>query len=107
MIQQLQQQLEWAISPQFIAVGLFDGDNFLDLAVANGGSGVGNDDVSILLGNGDGTFDPATPATVGVGDGPGGIAVGLFDGDNFLDLAVANAASDNVSILLGNGDGNV
>ena len=39
------------------------------------------------------------------GDGPDSVAVGDFNGDGKADLAVANAASDNVSVLLGKGDG--
>ena len=74
--------------------------NFLDLAVANGGS----DNVSILLGNGTGSF--GTPATnFAVGILPHSVAVGDFNADTFLDLAVANQGSNNVSILLGNGTG--
>jgi Ca2+-binding RTX toxin-like protein len=41
----------------------------------------------------------------GVGDDPLGIAVGDFNGDGKLDLAVPNRTDDNVSVLLGNGDG--
>ncbi|HET9807264.1 MAG TPA: VCBS repeat-containing protein [Nitrososphaeraceae archaeon] len=74
--------------------------NFLDLAVANSGSA----SVSILLGNGNGTF--VTPAlNFGAGDGPVSVAVGDFNNDTNLDLAIANRESDNVSILLGNGNG--
>jgi uncharacterized repeat protein (TIGR01451 family) len=43
---------------------------------------------------------------IAVGNLPGSIAVGDFNGDGKLDLAVANAGSDNLTILLGNGDGN-
>jgi hypothetical protein len=86
-------------NPQSVAVGDFNGDGKWDLAVANFGS----DNVSILLGNGDGTFGPAK--NFGVGTGPFFIAVGDFDGDGKLDLAVANLLSSNVSILLGKGDG--
>lgn len=72
----------------------------LDLAVANSIDG----DVSILIGNGDGTF--VTPANdFAVGNLPFGIAVDLFDADSNLDLAVTNFDDGNVSILLGNGDG--
>ncbi|MGD1836248.1 MAG: VCBS repeat-containing protein, partial [Nitrososphaeraceae archaeon] len=72
----------------------------LDLAVPN----LFDDDVSILLGNGDGTF--VTPATdFQVGDAPVFVAVGLFDADSNLDLAVVNQFGADVSILLGNGDG--
>ena len=73
--------------------------NFLDLAVANSGS----DNVSILFGDGNGTFGMAT--NFGAGDVPLSVAVGDFDGDTDLDLAVANFVSDNVSILLNNGNG--
>ena len=85
--------------PSSIAAADFNGDGKLDLAVANSGS----NNVTILLGNGDGTFTAAaSPAT---GMAPNSIAVGDFNGDGVPDLAVANAGSSNVTILLGNGDG--
>jgi hypothetical protein len=76
--------------------------NFLGLAVANANS----HNVSILLGNGTGSFGTATNFPSG-GYPPASVAVGDFNGDTFLDLAVANAgvSSNNVSILLGNGTG--
>ena len=84
-------------NPNSVAVGDFNGDTRLDLAVANFGS----NNVSILLGTGTGSF--STPATnFGVGTGPSSVAVGDFNGDTRLDLAVANFGSNNVSILLGN-----
>ena len=43
----------------------------------------------------------------GAGDGPISVAVGDFDGDTDLDLAVANFDSNNVSILLNNGNGSL
>jgi hypothetical protein len=88
-------------SPQSVAVGDFDGDDVLDLAVTNEDS----DDVSILLGDGDGTFTQAAESPITVGDEPQSVAVGDFDGDDVLDLAVTNGGTDNVSILLGDGDG--
>src|SRR6185503_13124697 len=57
----------------------------------------------ILLGNGNGTLGTAVGYTVGFG--PGSIALGDFNGDEKLDLAVSNYYSRNVSILLGNGNG--
>jgi hypothetical protein len=87
--------------PQSVAVGDFDGDDVLDLAVPNGGS----DNISILLGDGDGTFTQAAESPVTVGDHPFSVAVGDFDGDDVLDLAVTNEDSNNVSILLGDGNG--
>lgn len=89
--------------PIFIAVGDFNDppDGFLDLAVANHGS----DDVSILLGNGDGTFTEAPGSPITVGNQPVSIAAGDFDGDSKSDLAIASFVDNSVSILLGNGDG--
>ena len=86
-------------APQALAVGDFDGDGHPDLAVANYNSNT----VSVLLGNGDGTFQPQT--TYAVGGEPNGVAVGDFNGDGHPDLAVANYNSNTVSVLLGNGDG--
>src|SRR2546422_3097341 len=86
-------------NPVSVAVGDFNGDGVPDLAVANAGSAT----VSVLLGNGDGTFRAAL--TVGVGTNPFSVAVGDFNGDGVPDLAVANYGSNTVSVLLGNGDG--
>ena len=45
------------------------------------------------------------PCNYGAGHEPVSVAVGDFNGDGKLDLAVANYESNNVSMLLGNGDG--
>ena len=82
-----------------MAVGDFNGDGRLDLAVANPEGGT----VSILLGQGDGSFLAAPD--VAVGSAPEPVAVGDFNGDGRLDLAVVNFFSHTVSILLGQGDG--
>ncbi len=83
-----------------VAVGDFNGDGKQDLAVANDSSS----DVSILLGNGAGSFSAAT--NFAVGDDPNTVVVGDFNGDGKQDLALANYLSNNVSILLGDGAGN-
>src|SRR5215467_12256284 len=85
--------------PQSVAVGNFNGDGALDVVVAN----LLDNNVSVLLGNGDGSFQAAR--TFAAGNGPLSVAVGDFNGDGALDLAVANLGSNNVSVLLGSGDG--
>ncbi|MGH7768350.1 MAG: FG-GAP repeat domain-containing protein [Candidatus Binatia bacterium] len=87
-------------SPQAAGVGDFNNDGHLDLAIAN----FSGDNVSIRLGNGDGTFTSVFP-NLSPRNGPISIAVGHFNGDSNLDLAVANHKSDNVSIFMGNGNG--
>ena len=82
---------------KWLAVGDFNGDGKADLA------GVLNGNVSIMLGNGDGTFTAG--ASYSAGSNPVAIAVGDFNGDGKADLVVANQGSSTVSILLGNGDG--
>ena len=87
-------------APWSVAVGDFNGDGKLDLAIAN----AAGDTVSILLGDGTGNFNLASsPAT---GSYPRSVAVGDFNGDGKLDLAVANYFSNTVSVLLGDGTGN-
>ena len=82
-----------------------NGDGFDDLLVVNAGtfsaSSIGS--VSVLLGNGDGTFRSAVEYPVG--NNSTAIATGDFNGDGKLDIAVANSGENHISILAGNGDG--
>ncbi len=82
--------------PQSVAVGDFNHDGKPDLAVANSAS----DNVTVRLGDGAGGFPDAMALTVSTGDGPQSVAIGDFNRDGKEDLAVTNAGSDNVSILL-------
>jgi type II secretory pathway component GspD/PulD (secretin) len=90
-------------APDFVTTADLNADNFQDLIVAN----FTDNNLSVFLGKGDGTFqNPITPApTTGVG--PISIATGTFNSKNNtnVDLAVANQTDNTLSILLGNGDG--
>jgi hypothetical protein len=90
-------------SPYSVSVGDFNGDDQLDLVVASSAENEDgkNSGVSVLLGNGNGTFQPAVD--YGAGSFPFSVVVGDFNGDGKLNLAVAEGST--VSILLGNGDG--
>src|ERR1700678_3976051 len=89
--------------PEALKIGDFNNDGIQDLAVANAKDST----ISILLGNGDGTFTAASasPISAGIGSFPFFLAVGDFNGDGNADLAVVNGQDNSVSILLGNGEG--
>src|SRR5271168_5122455 len=91
--------------PTWISTGFFNTktdttNTIVDLAVANQTAGT----VSILHGNGDGTFAVEPSLTLPSGAGPTAIAVGDFNDDGFADLALVNKNANTVSIFLGNGD---
>lgn len=93
-----------ANSPFSFAIGDLNGDNAPDLVVAHYSGSLKNpkdDGVSILLGDGGGRFKTATGSPFPAGHGPVSVAVGDVDGDGFLDVAVANLGSNNVTVLLG------
>ena len=88
------------LTPPSLATADLNGDGILDLAVVDYGEGK----VSILLGNGDGTFQAHVDYATG-GSTPSTVVVRDFNGDGKLDLAVRNQGTNTVSVLLGNGDG--
>lgn len=77
----------------------FNGDLIPDLAAANAGSA----NVSILFGNGNGTFQPAVNFAAGAS--PSSIGLGEFNGDFLDDLVVTNKTANTVSLLRGDGAG--
>lgn len=91
--------------PVAVATGDFNSDDIEDLTVANFGTSPQYSDsrVSVLLGNGDGTFQ--APSALVAGRGPNSVVVADFNQDGKQDVAAANVASLNVSVFLGNGDG--
>jgi len=87
-------------NPQTLIAEHWNGDGAIDLLSANYSSG----DVSVLLGNGDGTFAPARFSPMDsqyLSDA----AAGDFDGDGALDVAVVNSYTTEGKVLLGTGDG--
>lgn len=87
--------------PAGVAAADFNGDGIPDLAVANHGSG----NVSILMGNGDGTFIQPLGSTLTAQAGTNSIVAADFNSDGKMDLVAANGNSNSVSIFMGNGDG--
>jgi hypothetical protein len=93
--------------PNAVAVGDFNGDGKLDLATTGDAASTGESYVaSVLLGNGDGTFQAARTFAAGISSQS--LVVGDFNRDGKADLAVDNYGDGTgacVSVLMGNGDG--
>ena len=96
-----------------VAIADFNGDSKPDLVVANEcpiSSTCTNSVVAVLLGNGDGSFQPAVVYASG-GEGASFVTVADLNGDGKLDAVVVNQTTDAnsnngiVGVLLGNGDG--
>jgi hypothetical protein len=107
------QQTAVSDEARYLALGDFDNDGRQDVATADPNTDV----LSVVLGNGDGTFQPAqtlapgAPVCQGCLVQPRAIKVADFNGDGRQDLATGNARGSDpptesgVSILLGRGDG--
>ena len=73
----------------------------LDLVIANSIS----NNVTVLFGNGDGSFQVSPGSPYQVGGNPSSVVLADFDGDGNLDFAVANKADSSISVFRGDGKG--
>ncbi len=87
--------------PGSVSIADFNGDDKLDMVVANKRSG----DASVLLGDGKGGFSPAPGSPFPAGQSPNDIAAGDFNHDGHPDLAFANHETQHLTVLLGDGRG--
>src|SRR4029077_13970882 len=79
-------------APTSVALGDFDHDGRLDIAAAGGNQ------VSILRGEGDGTFNSADQFAAG--PGAAAVAAGEFNGDGWIDVAGANTGGNSASVMI-------
>jgi hypothetical protein len=91
----------WISSPYSIAVGDFNNDTRLDIAIANYGS----DNLGIFLGYGNGSITNQTKYSTGLSSSPYSVAVGDFNNDTILDIVIANYGNNKLGIFLGRGNG--
>ena len=92
--------------PSIAAAADLNGDGRQDLAVLNGYGGFGSTDVSVLLGRGDGSFEPETRLQFAdPDDGSAFIAAEDLNHDGKKDLVVANSGTSSISVLMSRGDG--
>ena len=86
--------------PAGVAVGDFNGDGIADMAIPTTTTKLA---MSACYSGGDGTFQGQQ--TYAIGSESVGVVVADFNGDGIADLAVTNSGNNNISVLLGNGDG--
>ncbi|CAF5184433.1 unnamed protein product, partial [Rotaria sp. Silwood1] len=89
--------IEYKSRPRSVAMGDFNNDTWLDIAVANHAA----DNIAIYFGYDNGTVASPVTFSTGSGSAPYMIAVGDFDKDHRLDVAIANFGTNSVGVLLG------
>lgn len=87
-------------TPDDLVIADLDGDGDQDVVTANHGS----DDVSVLLNDGSANLALHANSPIAVGTDPAGLATARLDSDNHEDVVTANSGSDDVSVLLNDGN---
>ncbi|CAF3680989.1 unnamed protein product [Rotaria sp. Silwood1] len=85
-----------------VVIGDLNNDTNLDIILAN----YGTNNIGVLFGYGNGSFENQMMLSTGMNSHPISIAVGDFNGDRVVDIAVANLGTKHVDMMLGNGQEN-
>jgi hypothetical protein len=85
----------------FVTVGDFNNDSHLDVVVAISDA----DQIGIFFGDGNGKLTSIATYSTGLGSALSSLAVGDFNHDNHSDIVVTNSGTNQIGILLGNGNG--
>src|SRR5204862_202023 len=88
-------------NPRSVVVADFNGDGFLDFAIAN----QGDNSISLFRGHGDGTFTEATGSPQPKSPNPAAIVIANFANGTVPDIAVTNKGSATLGVYLGQGQG--
>jgi hypothetical protein len=94
-------RLHTGVAPQTVLIADVNGDSHPDILVAN----IGSSSLSVFLGDGQGNFTPSRGSPFRAGEAPNDLALGDFNQDGKLDVAIANHGVQKVSVLLGDGRG--